>query len=84
MTSKNLTAATTALAKALDEDAPAGDELAGYLAQMSDVAAALKALRKRHAKAIATEASKRSRAKRAERVAAGLALLAEKESAAGR
>lgn len=58
------------------------DELAGYIAQLDEVLATVRAIRAQHAKAIAIEASKKSRAKKAARVAAGLALLEAAEAAA--
>jgi hypothetical protein len=56
-------------------------DLEAYLAKLGEVQEACKALRGDYAKELANLASKRSRAKKAERVAKALALLAEQEAA---
>lgn len=59
----------------------AGDELAEYLAACDAATADVRRLRAAHARAIRNEASRASKARRAQRVAAALALLDEKERA---
>lgn len=61
----------------------ARQDLGEYVNKISELAAAVKALREPHARAIASAADKASREKKAARVKLALELLAEKEAAEG-
>jgi predicted RecB family endonuclease len=83
--STNTPAATDNLAAAIEllkaEQGAEVQDLDTYLAKLAEVQDACKALRGEHAKALANLASKRSRARKAERVAKALALLDAQEKA---
>jgi hypothetical protein len=80
MNTKNLDAAIRAVAAEQGAEV-APEDLDAYLAKVAELTAACHALKAPHAKAIRNAASRASRERRAERIKAGLALLAEQEAA---
>lgn len=80
MNTKNIDAATAALAKEVGEEV-AREDLAEYVAKLDEVVAAVKAIKEPHKKALRVQQSTEWRTKNRARVAEALALLAEKEAA---
>lgn len=86
MAAKNTDNLTAAL-EALTAEAGAAVErvdLPEYLNRLDAVIAAARTIKTNHAKAVRTEQSKASRARKKERVEKALALLAEQEAAAAK